>query len=277
MSGNPRQRNLEKLDGLRLPVHIVRLCSWQPRSCLLLELQEFTSISISWSATLSYKSSIPSSEWVTIRRVRIRNVIEDVLWLSKTPNPKANNRQVLLPNTTRILKLIAQGGQQRGWEKRTPSGHSGTTGGFGRDYGGVIPTNLITDTNCSSNDFYHRACRKHNLPIHPTRFARKVPEFFIRLLTDENDLVFEPFAGFTRSRKITSFLSYRTSDHEIKSNAFYLFFLSIYLVVDAVGTVGKRSLLFHGFHNASVSIAVVPSPCLMFYFPVSPNWMLFRM
>jgi DNA modification methylase len=138
---------------------------------------------------------IPSSEWVTIRRVRVRNVIEDVLWLSKTANPKANNKNVLLPTSERIQKLIAKGGQQRGWQNRTPSGHSGTIGGFGRDNGGLIPTNLITATNSASNDFYHRECRKHGLPIHPARFAKAVPEFFVRFLTDENDVVYDPLSG----------------------------------------------------------------------------------
>jgi len=38
---------------------------------------------------------VPSSEWVTIRRVRVRNVMETTWWLSKSDHPKANNRNVL--------------------------------------------------------------------------------------------------------------------------------------------------------------------------------------
>ena len=37
------------------------------------------------------------AEWVTVRRIRIKDAVEYVWWLSKTPWPKANNRAVLKP------------------------------------------------------------------------------------------------------------------------------------------------------------------------------------
>jgi site-specific DNA-methyltransferase (cytosine-N4-specific) len=137
-------------------------------------------------------SRIPSSEWVTIRRVRVRNTIENVWWLSKTPHPKADNRRVLVPYSKRMRKLIDSGGETR---RERPAGHGGTKNAFSRDNGGMIPSNLITTTNAASNDHYHRMCRKHGLPAHPAAFGDDIPAYFIQLLTEPGDVVYEPFSG----------------------------------------------------------------------------------
>lgn len=162
---------------------------------LLLRLIDETGFHLAQRHYFENPGKVPSSEWVTVRRVRVKNVIEPVWWLSKTEHPKANNRRVLLPYTSRMTTLIAKGGQQRGWNRRTPAGHSGTEGGFGRDNGGSIPSNLIKATNSDSCDYYHRMCRLHGIPSHPGRFPKSLPEFFIKLLTDEGDLVYDPMGG----------------------------------------------------------------------------------
>ena len=38
-------------------------------------------------------------------------------------------------------------------------------------------------------------CIDNDLPIHPARFPSALPEYFIRMCTDENDLVVDPFGG----------------------------------------------------------------------------------
>lgn len=38
-------------------------------------------------------------------------------------------------------------------------------------------------------------CKEHKIKIHPARYPIKLPEFFIKFLTDERDIVFDPFAG----------------------------------------------------------------------------------
>jgi site-specific DNA-methyltransferase (cytosine-N4-specific) len=159
---------------------------------LLLKLVDEVGLHLAQRFYYHNPSKIPSSEWVTIRRVRVRNVMENVWWLSKTANPKADNRKVLLPYTDRMKKLIDKGGEYR---RERPAGHGATQGAFGRDNGGSIPTNVITGTNAASSDYYHRQCREHNLPAHPAMFAEAVPEFFIEMLTDPGDLVYDPLSG----------------------------------------------------------------------------------
>lgn len=69
------------------------------------------------------------------------------------------------------------------------------TGAFGRDNGGAIPGNLLQAANTESNSDYIRACKENGLPVHPARFPAALPEFFIKLLTQIDDHVFDPFGG----------------------------------------------------------------------------------
>src|SRR5205823_8979117 len=57
------------------------------------------------------------------------------------------------------------------------------------------PSDLLKFGNNSANDNYITRCREAGIPAHPARFPSALPEFFIKLLTDEHDLVLDPFAG----------------------------------------------------------------------------------
>jgi site-specific DNA-methyltransferase (cytosine-N4-specific) len=130
------------------------------------------------------------AEWVTIRRVRVKDAINFVWWLSKTPYPKVSNRRVLQPYSESMLHLLKNGYKP----KLRPSGHN-ISAKFQKDNGGAIPPNLLALANTESNSFYQRYCRERGLPEHPARFPVGIPAFFIHMLTDENDLVIDPFAG----------------------------------------------------------------------------------
>lgn len=140
------------------------------------------------------------AEWVTVRRVRIKDSVEYVWWFSKTPFPKADNRKVLRPYSADMLRLAKRG------VKATvrPSGHN-INASFDKVHaGGAIPPNVIEDQmasdmlvlgNNAANDVYTLRCKEAGLKIHPARFPAALPEFFVKLLTDEGDLVVDPFAG----------------------------------------------------------------------------------
>lgn len=145
------------------------------------------------------KMPVPA-EWVTVRRVRIKDSVEHVWWLSKTPFPKADNRKVLRPYSADMYRLAKKG------VKATvrPSGHNINSSFDKIAAGGSIPSNVLDDQiatemliagNNSANDPYTMRCKKAGIPIHPARFPAALPEFFIKLLTDEGDLVVDPFAG----------------------------------------------------------------------------------
>jgi site-specific DNA-methyltransferase (cytosine-N4-specific) len=130
------------------------------------------------------------AEWVNVRRIRVKAAVNLVWWLSKTPWPKANNRNVLKEYSPDMVRLLKRGYRV----KNRPSGHS-ITHKFGNDRGGAIPPNLLEFGNNDSNGVYLKRCVEAGLPIHPARFPRALPDFFVRLCTEPNDLVLDPFAG----------------------------------------------------------------------------------
>jgi len=136
-------------------------------------------------------SKLPTpAEWVTVRRVRVKDAINTVWWLSKTPWPKASNRRVLQPYSPSMMELLAKGYKA----KKRPSGHD-ISQKFSVDNGAAIPPNLIAISNTESNSFYLRYCKEHGLKPHPARYPAELPEYFIRMLTDPGDFVVDPFAG----------------------------------------------------------------------------------
>jgi DNA modification methylase len=138
-------------------------------------------------------SKMPTpAEWVTVRRVRVKPSIEQIWWLSQSDHPFADNRAILRPYSDSMMYRIRQGGE-RGAER--PSGHNLKPGAFATDNGGSIPDNLLVAANTDSNTTYQRYCRERGVKVHPARFPGQLPNTMIRLLTRENDTVYDPFGG----------------------------------------------------------------------------------
>jgi site-specific DNA-methyltransferase (cytosine-N4-specific) len=136
-------------------------------------------------------SKLPApAEWVNIRRIRVKDAVNTVWWLSKTEWPRANNRRVLQPYSPSMQDLLAKGYKA----KLRPSGHD-ISEKFSIDNGAAIPPNLIAIANTESNSSYMRFCQEKGIKTHPARFPADLPEYFIRMLTDKGDAVFDPFAG----------------------------------------------------------------------------------
>jgi len=136
-------------------------------------------------------SRLPTpAEWVTVRRIRVKDSINTVWWLSVSEYPKADNRQVLKPYSESMKQLIKNGYTP----KLRPSGHD-ISNKFQKDNQGAIPPNLLELANTESNSAYMRRCREANIKPHPARFPEGLADFFIRFLTSEKDTVLDPFAG----------------------------------------------------------------------------------
>jgi DNA modification methylase len=143
------------------------------------------------------------AEWVTVRRIRVRDSVEYVWWLSKTPWPKASNWNVLREYSTDMIRLNRNG--LRGTVR--PSGHVIRQSFKKIAAGGSIPSNvteapfpelpetMLAMGNNSANDPYTKRCKEAGIKIHPARFPALLPTFFVKMLTDPGDLVLDPFAG----------------------------------------------------------------------------------
>lgn len=139
-------------------------------------------------------SKLPSPiEWVNKRKLRAKDSVNTVWWFSKTAWPKADVSKVLTEYSPRMRKLLKD---PEGFysPKKRPSGHD-ISSGFGTDNGGAIPSNLLTISNSESNGGYLSACKTLGLKAHPARFPGKLPEFFVRFLTEPGDTVVDIFAG----------------------------------------------------------------------------------
>lgn len=139
-------------------------------------------------------SKLPSPiEWVNKRKIRVKDSVNTVWWLSKSEWPKSNVTKVLAEYSDRMKKLIKNPEAYYTPAKR-PSGHD-IGASFGKDNGGAIPSNLLQISNSEASSSYLKICKEVGVLAHPARFPAKLPEFFIRMLTEPNDLVLDIFAG----------------------------------------------------------------------------------
>lgn len=165
---------------------------------------------------ISYNPSrLPSpAQWVTVNRLRAVDSYTHVWWMSKSDFPKADNSKVLRPYSDRMKKLIKT---QSYNSKNRPSEHRIGKKSFAKDNGGSIahnvfemealddnrkvrlPHSVLSFSNTTSNDFYLRNCRKENIKPHPARMHGGLVNFFLEFLTEEGDLILDPFAGSNTS------------------------------------------------------------------------------
>lgn len=139
-------------------------------------------------------SKLPSPiEWVNKRKIRAKDSVNTVWWFSKSEYPKADVRKVLTAYSDRMKKLLKDP-KKYYQPKDRPSGHK-ISSSFGRNNGGAIPSNLLQIPNSESATHYLQACRNVGIKAHPARFPVKLPQFFIRFLTEPNDLVVDIFSG----------------------------------------------------------------------------------
>jgi site-specific DNA-methyltransferase (cytosine-N4-specific) len=153
------------------------------------------------------------AEWVTIRRIRVKDSVNVVWWLSKTPHPKADNRKVLKPYSQSMKQLLKNGYKA----KMRPSGHD-ISEKFQKNNQGAIPPNLLEIANTESNSVYLRRCKAAGIQPHPARFPQGFAEFFIKFLTDEGDLILDPFAGSNTTGFVAETLQRRWISFEMNEN-----------------------------------------------------------
>lgn len=164
-------------------------------------------------------AKLPSpAEWVNVQRIRVKDAVDPVWWLSKSERPKADNRRVLAQYSEAMERLF-KSGYVAG---KRPSGWDIHKSKFLKRHEGAIPPNALIQPNLEafegdedisdatarailgnflsipntdSNSRYLKMCREHGVKAHPARFPAGLPEFFIKYLTDEDDVVLDPFGG----------------------------------------------------------------------------------
>jgi site-specific DNA-methyltransferase (cytosine-N4-specific) len=184
------------------------------------------------------------AQWVNIDRSRVKDSVNVIWWLSKSDAPKADNRKVLTPYSKDMERLLKRQSYNGG---RRPGGSVVNPESWKRRHDGAIPSNTLQQGfdeatvesesawanflsvgGSESASRYHRAFKalektypddpamlRDRVRKHPARFPPQVPEFFIRFLTDEKDLVVDPFAGSNVTGKVAATLGRRWASFEL--------------------------------------------------------------
>lgn len=156
-------------------------------------------------------SRLPSpAQWVTVNRYRTVDSYTHIWWIAKNDYPKADNLKTLRPYSKSMKRLLKT---QKFNSGKRPSEHTISVNAFAKDNGGSIahnmfelepidpkrdvrlPHNVLSFSNTCSNNYYLRTCRDKNITPHPARMNSGLVNFFIEFLTDEDDLILDPFAG----------------------------------------------------------------------------------
>lgn len=180
------------------------------------------------------------TKWASKDRVRVKDSLETLWWLGKSPNVYANNAEVLKEYADSHKRLMAKA-NQKGIDKsirtRKPGGLTVSEGIYSNN-GGAIPDNIILPdleispdniivfpNNYSWDANYAKECEKYNLLPHPARFPKKLPEFFIKFLTKPGDTILDPFSGSNITGQVAEslnrqWIAIEKSFHYIKTSIF---------------------------------------------------------
>tara|TARA_B100000929_G_scaffold281234_1_gene260029 strand:+ start:25652 stop:26914 length:1263 start_codon:yes stop_codon:yes gene_type:complete len=139
----------------------------------------------------------PKGYQVTHKRTHLTSRYEPVLWFCNDPKRcLADNRRVLSSYSPQMQRLVNNNGEST---MRRESDYQSNTrkGGFGRDNGGSIPSNVLTfPTRCNSNRLVINAARAQQLPVHGALYPVALAEHIISWQCPEGGLVVDPFGGY---------------------------------------------------------------------------------
>lgn len=165
-----------------------------------------------WFNTAKLPSPV---QWVNVERVRVKDSFTTIWWMSKTAFPKANNKNVLEEYSASMKKLLKTKKYNSGLR---PSEHQIGEKSFLKDNGGAIPSNVLIAANTNSSSEYLKKCKEKGMIPHPARMPNFIAEFFVRFLTNESDLVFDPFSGSNTTGEVCESLKRRWLATEVDEN-----------------------------------------------------------
>lgn len=186
----------------------------------LLEFKRAAGLHLCQHVICHNPARLPSpAAWVNIKRIRLKDSFTHVWWMSRSPNPKADNRNVLTPYSNDMKKLLQK---QRYNAGVRPSGHVISETGFLTDHGGSIapnvfdfedeasiPESLLRFSGTKWDANYRNYCKRFSLAAHPARMQAMLSAFFVKFLTKPDDLVLDPFAGSNTTGAIAQVLGRR--------------------------------------------------------------------
>jgi site-specific DNA-methyltransferase (cytosine-N4-specific) len=150
-------------------------------------------------------TKLANLEWAVKRRVALKNSVEHVILLSRSPSPGWDTRR--LPpepyaNRSEAQRASDARRSEARRQSRRPGGYDIDEAAFGRDGAGSIPSNLIVSGGVGGGGVYARRCREAGITPHPARFPEALPRKVIQLTTEPGQVVYDPMAGSNTTGKV---------------------------------------------------------------------------
>lgn len=174
-------------------------------------------------------------QWASKTRQQLNSGFEFIYWFTNDPSRvPADNRRVLEAHTRRHLALMAAGGEQRE-EVYGDGAYRLRPGSYANVTAGRIPKNvLVRGHRCADTLRYRADAAALGLPAHGAIQPLSIPDFLIRFLTQEDDLVVDPFGGTLKTGIAAERLGRR--------------WLVVEKILDYVRASAERFRGFEGFH-----------------------------
>lgn len=159
----------------------------------LIEFSERGELKVCQQFICNNPARLPSPiQWVNVERIRVKDSYTHVWWMSKVEKPKVRQRSVLREYSDSMKKLLRTKKYNAG---ARPSEHVIGAESFFTDNGGAIPPSVLEFSNTNSGGPYRRYLKARGLKAHPAPMQGPLAEWFIKFLTDDGDLVLDPFGG----------------------------------------------------------------------------------
>lgn len=155
------------------------------------------------------------AQWVTVNRWRLKDAVDQIWWLSKTPDPRASNKRVTKEYSKAMKNLLTNNNYYKPNVTR-PSEHR-ISAKFYNGHKGAIHPNIFEFSNTDSQSRYIRLCRTYGVNPNPARYPVKLPEFFIKFLTNRGSKILDPFAGSNATGEAAETLGRRWISIDIES------------------------------------------------------------
>ncbi|MDE6034908.1 MAG: site-specific DNA-methyltransferase [Ruminococcus sp.] len=175
------------------------------------------------------------SMYVCRRKIRAKDNVNNLWWLSPNASPKADTTKVLKPYSKSMKKFF---------RKKSPTDTS-----FQKNKG-ALPSNLLEIANANNKSQYLQACRSLDIKYHPARFPTALPEFFVKFLTDENDLVVDIFGGSNTTGYVCESLKRRWKTFEI--NLEYVATSAFHFISD----INNAKLCYDTIINSDITVDI---------------------
>jgi site-specific DNA-methyltransferase (cytosine-N4-specific) len=150
-------------------------------------------------------TKMPNLEWSAKRKVVLRNAIEHVILLSRSPNPAWDATRVPLePYAERTASQRASDARRAAQKRasKRPGGYDINEAAFSTQGEGRIASNVIISGGVGGGGAYAKRCREAGITPHPARFPEALPRKVIQLTTAPGGLVYDPMAGSNTTGKV---------------------------------------------------------------------------